>query len=171
MQLDEEYKLNVKQKFLSQMLFNAYEYPETNIYYYEEKSIAKPEHTWIQEAIESDLINVTEIEYCYFAEPRTYNYDEKPMFYHVNQETYNIKKSIQPDSTTVEMYETWPQFTRYTLEITKRAERKLERLAAAKNIEEILGRQEVKLEDAVTIEIPIGIGKVDVVKLWRWFNS
>ncbi len=47
----------------------------------------------------------------------------------------------------------------------------MDNLEAAKDIEEILGKQDVKLEVAVSVEVSFGPGKVDVIKLWKWLKS
>ena len=168
--LDKEHKLNIKLKFLSLLVFHAYEFPEAKIFYWEQESF-DPKHPWIREALDGGLINCPEFEFGHFLEPKTYDHDELPSFVKVSQQFYELKKSLEPDSKTIKIYETWPKFTRYTLKITKRAERKMDNLAAAKDIEEILGKQDVKLEDAVSIEVSFGLGKVDVIKLWKWFKS
>ena len=169
-QLDNEHQLNIKLKFLSQLVFRAYEFPETKIFYWEKESI-DPKQPWIREALDEGLIHCPEFECGHFLEPKTYAYDELPSFVKVSQQMYKLKKSLDPNSRTIQIYETWPNFTRYTLEITRRTERKIDRLAAATDIEEILGKQDVTLEDAVSIEVSFGLGKVNVIKLWKWFKS
>ena len=172
--LDDQHNMNAREQFTSMALLNAYNKPETKIYYYESGSVLEPQHAWIHELIDEGLVRITEAQPGHYMEPSVFNVeppDSEPNFYYVSKEIYDWKKTNQPGSRSVEMYESWPQFTRYEIVITKRAERKLDLLAQAKNMEEVLGKQPTKLADAVSIEVPFGIGKVDVVKLWQYFKS
>lgn len=172
--LDEQQSLNLREKFGSITLFKAFDTPEVKIYYYEAGSIFEPEHVWIRNLIEDGLIRVAESQPGHYMEPGQFAAQppvDDPIFYYVSKSIYDRKKEDQPDSRAVEMYENWPIFTRYELVITKRAERKMELLAQAQNMESVLGKQPTTLSDAVSIEVPFGFGKVDVLKLWQYFKS